>query len=105
MLRSTYSSERSSSQARRFDIDPAPRSHSYHISVAGTLPVAPDYTHRVLPLSLSERRFGRFDVSLVAPHGLAHDEIDASMADGVLRIELPKKSCKVKEQSSEVKIA
>jgi len=37
-----------------------------------------------------ERRFGRFERSLRVPRGLDPDAIDASMADGVLTLHIPK---------------
>jgi HSP20 family protein len=37
-----------------------------------------------------ERRFGRFERSLRVPRGLDPDAIDASMADGVLALHIPK---------------
>jgi HSP20 family protein len=37
-----------------------------------------------------ERRFGKFERSLRIPHGLDPDAIDASLADGVLTLRIPK---------------
>ena len=39
---------------------------------------------------VQERRFGSFTRSIAVPHGLKEQDIKASMADGVLKLEMPK---------------
>jgi len=42
------------------------------------------------PVRSIERGFGRFERSIRVPRGLDPDKIDASLADGVLKVRMPK---------------